>query len=132
MDRSAGVVADDVGTPTEWAAFGAFPVVGGRSGVALVAAAGPGQLSAHYQGPIAALRRARAGLLLCPGPGDADLLGVRLPRIPLPLRPGSGWLVTGTGMERVQVARRRPATSLVAQRSSSAGPISCVAYQASS
>jgi S-DNA-T family DNA segregation ATPase FtsK/SpoIIIE len=130
--RPGVVVADDVGTPAEWAALGAFPTVGGQSGVALVAAAGPGQLSAHYQGPVAALRRARAGLLLCPGPGDADLLGIRLPRTPLPLRPGSGWLVTGTGMERVQVARRRPPTTGVAQSSSSAGPISCVAYQASS
>jgi S-DNA-T family DNA segregation ATPase FtsK/SpoIIIE len=130
--RPGVVVADDVGTPAEWAALGAFPAVGGRSGVALVAAASPGQLSAHYQGAIAALRRARAGLLLCPGPGDADLLGVRLPRTPLPVRPGSGWLVTGTSMERVQVARRRPPTTGLAQSSSSAGPISCVAYQASS
>jgi DNA segregation ATPase FtsK/SpoIIIE, S-DNA-T family len=121
-----------VGTPAEWAALGALPAVGGRSGVALVAAGGPGQLSAHYQGPVAALRRARAGLLLCPGPGDADLLGVRLPRTPLPMRPGSGWLVTGSGMERVQVARRRLPPTGVGQSNSSAGPISCVAYQASS
>jgi S-DNA-T family DNA segregation ATPase FtsK/SpoIIIE len=74
-----------------------------------VAAAGQGQLSGHFQGPIATLRRNRSGLLLCPSPGDADLLGLRLPRTPLPVRPGSGWLVTGTGMERVQVARRRTA-----------------------
>jgi S-DNA-T family DNA segregation ATPase FtsK/SpoIIIE len=131
--RPGVVVADDIGTPAEWAALGALPSLGARSGVALLTASGPGQLSGHYQGPVAALRRARAGLLLCPGPGEADLLGVRLPRLPLPVRPGSGWLVTGTAMERVQVARRGPAiVPPRSQSSSSAGPISCVAYQASS
>ena len=64
-------------------------------------------LSRLYQGPVAALRRGRCGLLLQPGPGDADLLGIRLPRAPLPQRPGSGWLVTGGVVQRVQVARRR-------------------------
>jgi S-DNA-T family DNA segregation ATPase FtsK/SpoIIIE len=135
--RPGVVVADDVGAPLEWAALGALPIVGGRSGVVLLAAASPGQLSGHYQGPIAALRRARTGLLLCPGPGDADLLGVRLPRLPLPVRPGSGWLVAGSVLDRVQVARRAPGTvppprAAGPQSSSSAGPISCVAYQASS
>jgi DNA segregation ATPase FtsK/SpoIIIE, S-DNA-T family len=133
--RPGVVVADEVGTPAEWTALGALPPVGVRTGVALLAAASPGQLSGHYQGPIAALRRARTGLLLCPGPGDADLLGVRLPRLPLPVRPGSGWLVSGTLMDRVQVARREPvevSTRGGPQSSSSAGPISCVAYQASS
>jgi S-DNA-T family DNA segregation ATPase FtsK/SpoIIIE len=148
--RPGVVVADDVGAPPEWAALSAVPT-GSRSAVALVAAAAAVQFSAHYQGPVAALRRARSGLLLCPGPGDADVLGVRLPRTPLPLRPGSGWLVDGPVLDRVQVARRvRPggrtttdgeatggaATDGAAtdddQSSSSAGPISCVAYQASS
>jgi S-DNA-T family DNA segregation ATPase FtsK/SpoIIIE len=133
--RPGVVVADDVGTPADWTALGALPSVGARTGVALLAAASPGQLSGHYQGPIAALRRARSGLLLCPGPGDGDLLGVRLPRLALPVRPGSGWLVSGAVMDRVQVARRE-AVALPpdggTQSSSSAGPISCVAYQASS
>jgi S-DNA-T family DNA segregation ATPase FtsK/SpoIIIE len=75
--------------------------------VLLVAASTAGQLSAHYQGPVAALRRSRSGLLLCPGPGDADLLGIRLPRTPVPTRPGSGWWVDGGVARRVQVARRR-------------------------
>jgi S-DNA-T family DNA segregation ATPase FtsK/SpoIIIE len=134
-DRPGVVVADDVGPPAEWAGLAALPS-GPRTGVALIAASSPGQLSAHYQGRITDLRRARSGLLLNPGPGDADLLGVRLPRIPLPTRPGSGWLIAGTGVERVQVARRAPSTpaprSGSGQSSSSAGPISCVAYQASS
>ncbi|TFV81398.1 FtsK/SpoIIIE domain-containing protein, partial [Blastococcus sp. CT_GayMR16] len=133
--RPGVVVADDVGAPAESAALGALPALGARAGVALIAAAGAGQLSGHYQGPVAALRRSRSGLLLCPGPGDADLLGIRLPRTPLPVRPGSGWLVTGAVLERVQVARRVPAgtpATPAGQSSSSAGPISCVAYQASS
>jgi S-DNA-T family DNA segregation ATPase FtsK/SpoIIIE len=132
--RPGVVVADEVGAPAEWAALATLPALGARTGIALLAASSPGALSGHYQGPIAALRRSRTGLLLCPGPGDADLLGVRLPRLPLPLRPGSGWLVTGHGVDRVQVARRIPASSEAScdHKSSSTGPISCVAYQASS
>jgi S-DNA-T family DNA segregation ATPase FtsK/SpoIIIE len=136
VGRPGVVVADDVGTPAEWAALTALPSGAGRTGVALVAASSPGQLSAHFQGQLADLRRARTGLLLCPGSGDADLLGIRLPRIPLPVRPGSGWLVAGARLERVQVARRAPSLPSprrgTDQSNSSAGPISCVAYQASS
>jgi S-DNA-T family DNA segregation ATPase FtsK/SpoIIIE len=147
--RPGVVIADDVGAPAE------FPVLArltapGRGGVVLLAAGGAGQFSAHFQGTVAALRRGRSGLLLCPGPGDADVLAVRLPRTPVPVRPGSGWLVDGSAVERVQVARRReprqgtpprdpgPApvrravTPEQRQRRSSAGPISWRAYQASS
>jgi S-DNA-T family DNA segregation ATPase FtsK/SpoIIIE len=65
------------------------------------------------------------------------MLGIRLPRTPLPHRPGSGWLVTGGALERVQVARRRPpavadAPRPDAQSRSSTGPSSWLAYQASS
>ena len=67
------------------------------------------ELGGAYRGPVAALRRRRSGLLLCPGPGDADLLGVRLPRTPVPVRPGSGWLVDSGVPRRVQVAFRRTA-----------------------
>jgi len=133
--RRGVVFADDVGSPADIPALTRLTAVGRSSGVALVAAAHAGQLSAHYQGAVAALRRSRAGLLLCPGPGDADVLGVRLPRTPVPHRPGSGWLVTGATLQRVQVARREPASSRVAlghQSSSSADPISWLAYQASS
>jgi S-DNA-T family DNA segregation ATPase FtsK/SpoIIIE len=134
--RPGVVIADDVRSPAEMPVLARVPQ-GGHGGVALIAAANAGQLSAHYQGPVAALRRSRAGLLLCPGPGDADPLGVRLPRTPLPQRPGSGWLATGGALHRVQVARRRtPAVpgrpAVPAQSSSSAEPISWVAYQASS
>ena len=45
-------------------------------------------------------------LLVEDNPGDADLLGIRLPRTPVPPRPGSGWLVVAGVAQRVQVARR--------------------------
>jgi S-DNA-T family DNA segregation ATPase FtsK/SpoIIIE len=73
----------------------------------LVGAGTPADLAATFRGPAAALRRSRTGLLLRPGPGDADVLGVRLPRMPVADRPGSGWLVLGGVAQRVQVARRR-------------------------
>jgi S-DNA-T family DNA segregation ATPase FtsK/SpoIIIE len=136
-DRPGVVIADDVGAPADAPALARIQPRGLQGGVALIAAANAGQLSAHYQGPVAALRRGRTGLLLCPGPGDADLLGIRLPRTPLPHRPGSGWLVTGATLQRVQVARRtmspipRP-QGRDDQSRSSAGPISWLAYQASS
>jgi S-DNA-T family DNA segregation ATPase FtsK/SpoIIIE len=109
--RARVVIADDVGAPGEAPALDALPALGRRSGVALLAAGSAGQLAGHYQGPVLHLRRSRSGLLLCPGSGDADVLGLRLPRMPLPLRPGSGWLVAGSLLERVQVARRRQAPS---------------------
>jgi len=144
--RPAVVIADDVGAPAEIPVLARLAAPGTGSGVALLAAGDPGQFSAHYQGPVAALRRSRSGLLLCPGPGDADVLGVRLPRTPVPVRPGSGWLVEGAAVTRVQVARRpephagSPGSAIRApavapeqrQRRSSAGPISWRAYQASS
>jgi S-DNA-T family DNA segregation ATPase FtsK/SpoIIIE len=107
-DGPGVVLIDDLGSPVECAGLTALVRPGNPSDrIAVIAAGQPAQLAAHYQGPVAALRRARSGLLLCPGPGDADLLGVRLPRTPVPVRPGSGWLVTGGAVERVQVARRR-------------------------
>jgi S-DNA-T family DNA segregation ATPase FtsK/SpoIIIE len=132
--RPGVVVADDVGAPADVPALLRIPLGGAHRGVSLIAAANAGQLSAHYQGPVAALRRSRTGLLLCPGPGDADALGVRLPRTPLPQRPGSGWLIAGAALHRVQVARREASNAPAAegQSSSSAEPISWLAYQASS
>jgi S-DNA-T family DNA segregation ATPase FtsK/SpoIIIE len=148
-ERPGVVIADDVGGPADVPVLSRLPAPG--AGVVLLAAAGPGSFAMHYQGPVAALRRGRSGVLLCPGPGDADVLGVRLPRTPLPVRPGSGWLISGATVERVQVARRRwapldptaPAAPVreeldpggapaQRQRRSSAGPISWRAYQASS
>jgi S-DNA-T family DNA segregation ATPase FtsK/SpoIIIE len=135
LEARAGAPAvlciDDLGPAGGVPALTALHQLGVGSGVALLATATGADLSTWFQGPVAALRRARNGLLLCPAPGDADVLGIRLPRTPVPVRPGSGWLVRAGVPERVQVARHRerPAT---AQSSSSTGPISCVAYQASS
>jgi S-DNA-T family DNA segregation ATPase FtsK/SpoIIIE len=135
--RRGVVLADDVGALADAPVLTRIRTGSSHGGVALLAASHAGQLSAHYQGPVAALRRQRAGLLLCPGPGDADLLGIRLPRTPLPHRPGSGWLVTGALLQRVQVARREAPLCAVQpaeadQSSSSAEPTSWLAYQASS
>jgi S-DNA-T family DNA segregation ATPase FtsK/SpoIIIE len=104
----AVVVADDVGAAADWPVLAALASTGAAP-PALVAAGAAGELTGHYQGVVAALRRSRSGLLLCPGAAEADVLGARLPRIALPVRPGSGWLVSGGRLERVQVARRRPA-----------------------
>jgi S-DNA-T family DNA segregation ATPase FtsK/SpoIIIE len=129
----AVVCVDDLGPAGSTPALAALPPLGAVSGVVLIAAAAPADVSTWFQGPVAALRRARSGLLLSPGPGDADALGIRLPRTPVPARPGSGWLVRAGTPDRVQVARHRPrARQGAAQSSSSTGPISCVAYQASS
>jgi S-DNA-T family DNA segregation ATPase FtsK/SpoIIIE len=133
----AVVCVDDLGPAGSAPALAALPHLGVGGGVALLATATAADLSTWFQGPVGALRRARSGLLLCPGPGDADLLSVRLPRTPLPVRPGSGWLVRAGAPVRVQVARHRARTeaataTATAQSSSSTGPISCVAYQASS
>jgi S-DNA-T family DNA segregation ATPase FtsK/SpoIIIE len=107
--RRGVLLADDLGPVTEYAGLAALPRTGAGTGIVLLASGSAGQLTGHYQGPVAALRRARTGLLLCPGPADAEILGIRLPRLPLPARPGSGWLVTEGAAQRVQVARTRPA-----------------------
>jgi S-DNA-T family DNA segregation ATPase FtsK/SpoIIIE len=106
--RRGVLVADDLGPVAEYPALAALPRTGAGTGIVLFAAGSAGQLTGHYQGPVAALRRARTGLLLCPGPAEAEALGIRLPRLPLPQRPGSGWLVADGAAQRVQVARTLP------------------------
>jgi DNA segregation ATPase FtsK/SpoIIIE, S-DNA-T family len=105
--RPGAVLLDDAG-PLADSPVGTALAAGDRGdGEVLVLAAGTaGELGTAFRGPIAELRRGRSGVLLSPGPGDADLLGVRLPRTPVPVRPGSGWLVTAGAPQRVQVARR--------------------------
>jgi S-DNA-T family DNA segregation ATPase FtsK/SpoIIIE len=104
--RPSVLIADDLGAAGDAPALTRLPPPGGTGPIAVLAAGNSGQLSGYYQGPVATLRRARNGLLLCPGPGDAEFLGIRLPRVRLPVRPGCGWLVTGGSAQRVQVARR--------------------------
>jgi S-DNA-T family DNA segregation ATPase FtsK/SpoIIIE len=104
--RPGALALDDAATLTDapvLAAAAAADLAG--HDVVVLAAGAAGELSGVFRGPVADLRRTRSGLLLCPGPGDADLLGIRLPRTPVPVRPGSGWLVTAGVARRVQVAR---------------------------
>jgi S-DNA-T family DNA segregation ATPase FtsK/SpoIIIE len=104
--RPGALVLDDAGTLTDSAVLAVVTStdLAGRD-VVVLAAGTAGELSGAFRGPVADLRRSRSGLLLCPAPGDADLLGIRLPRTPVPARPGSGWLVTAGTAQRVQVAR---------------------------
>ena len=102
------VVVDDSAALADSAVLGALSSVEAVPDVVLVLAGTAAELAAAYRGPVPALRRRRSGLLLCPAPGDADLLGIRLPRTPVPARPGSGWLVVAGAAQRVQVARRDP------------------------
>ncbi|WP_198588439.1 FtsK/SpoIIIE domain-containing protein [Geodermatophilus chilensis] len=100
------VVVDDSADLAESAVFGALTAAESVPDVVLLVAGTAAELSAAYRGPVPALRRRRSGLLLSPGPGDADLLGIRLPRTPVPARPGSGWLAVAGAAQRMQVARR--------------------------
>jgi DNA segregation ATPase FtsK/SpoIIIE, S-DNA-T family len=98
------VVADDLTLLPEPVADLLAPAAGG---VLVLAAGTATELAGAFRGPAVALRRSRTALLLHPSAGDAELLGLRTPRTPLPQRPGAGWLVTPAGATRVQVARRR-------------------------
>jgi S-DNA-T family DNA segregation ATPase FtsK/SpoIIIE len=116
------VIADDVGAAADWPVLTQLGHgISGRPPI-VVAAGTAADLTGHYQGTLATLRRNRSGLLLCPGPAEADVLGLRLPRTPVPVRPGSGWLAVGGRLERVQVARRRPAAPACGEHRR-AGPV---------
>jgi S-DNA-T family DNA segregation ATPase FtsK/SpoIIIE len=105
------VVADDLTTLPDTTADLLTSEIGPAGRVIVVASGTAADLAGSFRGPAAALRRSRVALFLQPAPGDAELLGLRAPRTPLPARPGSGWLITTTQTTRVQVARRRrPAT----------------------
>ncbi|WP_448610007.1 FtsK/SpoIIIE domain-containing protein [Geodermatophilus sp. URMC 60] len=102
------VVVDDCADLVDSAVFGALTAAESVADVVLFVAGTAAELAAVHRGPVPALRRRRSGLLLSPAAGDADLLGIRLPRTPVPARPGSGWLVAAGAARRVQVARRDP------------------------
>nr|WP_246324061.1 FtsK/SpoIIIE domain-containing protein [Petropleomorpha daqingensis] len=106
--RPGAVLLDDVGALADPPILSA-PSAAGTGTPVVLAAGSAADVARLYQGPVAALRRNRTVLLLTPAPGDGDLLGIRLPRTPVPIRPGSGWLVSGGQVRRVQVARRRVA-----------------------
>ncbi|SDX76886.1 DNA segregation ATPase FtsK/SpoIIIE, S-DNA-T family [Geodermatophilus africanus] len=118
------VVVDDLADLADSAVLGALTAAGSSPGVVLLVAGTAAELATAFRGPVPALRRRRSGLLLTPGAGDADLLGIRLPRTPVPSRPGSGWLVSAGTARRVQVARRDPSPEPVP---STAGAGTCSA-----
>jgi S-DNA-T family DNA segregation ATPase FtsK/SpoIIIE len=64
------------------------------------------EIAAAFRGPLAAARRAKTGLLLCPSsPHDGEALGIRLPRHLTPGDPpGRGWLAVRGIATRVQLA----------------------------
>jgi DNA segregation ATPase FtsK/SpoIIIE, S-DNA-T family len=105
--RPAVVVADDVGALPEATADALAALVRPGGDLVVLAAGDAHELAGTFRGPAAVLRRTRTALLLRPAPGDAELLGMRLPRTAPPARPGAGWLVAGTTVSRVQVARHR-------------------------
>jgi S-DNA-T family DNA segregation ATPase FtsK/SpoIIIE len=79
-----------------------------RDGLALLVLAGPTEaLIAAFRGPIAEVRRGRAGLLLQPsGPHDGELFGIRLPRRDASHDPpGRGWLAGNGEAVAIQVAQ---------------------------
>jgi S-DNA-T family DNA segregation ATPase FtsK/SpoIIIE len=105
--RTVVVVADDLATLPD-ALTDQLAAQVHRAGRLLLLAAGTAaDLAGTFRGPAVALRRSRTALFLRPAVGDAELLGLRTPRTPLPPRPGAGWLVTPTQTVRLQVARRR-------------------------
>lgn len=80
---------------------------GARDGHNVVVLAGlTDALAAAFRGPVAEVRRGRAGLLLRPsGPHDGELLGVRLPRRDSRHDPpGRGWWALAGDATAVQVA----------------------------
>jgi S-DNA-T family DNA segregation ATPase FtsK/SpoIIIE len=103
------VVVDDLASLPEGVGdlLAALALPGG--GLHVLASGTAAELAGAFRGPAVTLRRSRTVLLLRPHPGDAELLGLRTPRTPVPARPGAGWLIDPAGATRVQVARRRTA-----------------------
>ena len=105
--RPRVVVVDDLATLPDPTADLLTAGTGSEDTVLVLASGTAADLAGAFRGPAATLRRSRTALMLQPVAGDAELLGLRAPRTPLPSRPGAGWLITAAGATRVQVARRR-------------------------
>jgi S-DNA-T family DNA segregation ATPase FtsK/SpoIIIE len=67
-------------------------------------------LALTYRGIAADVRRSRSGLLLQPGPGDGELLGIRLPRTRPDAIPGRGVLIA----DQARVGGRAATDRLIA------------------
>ncbi|WP_448615713.1 FtsK/SpoIIIE domain-containing protein [Modestobacter sp. URMC 112] len=119
--RPSVVVADNVTALPDAMADAVASLAGPGRELLVLASGGAPDLAGAFRGPTVTLRRSRTALLLRPTAADGQLLGIRLPRTPLPPRPGSGWLVTGGSARRVQVARHRVAGA--APGRAAAGPV---------
>jgi S-DNA-T family DNA segregation ATPase FtsK/SpoIIIE len=107
VQRPVVVIADDLTRLPDAVSDLLGSPVGPAVRPIVLAAGTAADLAGSFRGAAVALRRSRTALFLRPAAGDAELLGLRTPRTPLPARPGAGWLVTPTQATRVQVARRR-------------------------
>ena len=63
----------------------------------MVVAGRASELATSYRGAGVEMRRWQCGILLCPGPLDGELVGVRLPRRAAALTPGRGFVVGEPG-----------------------------------
>ncbi|MGH2720995.1 MAG: hypothetical protein ACRDJO_05260, partial [Actinomycetota bacterium] len=77
---------------------------GRETGVHGLFAGQPSDLCRLYEDWIRYLRTRRTGVLLAPGPADADLFDLRLPSVPVARLPGRGYLVDGPDLVPIQVA----------------------------
>ena len=80
-----------------------------------VAAVRSDAAAGSFRGLVAAMRRSGAGLLLQPGAGDGELLGVALPRIPATTVPGRGVLVPDPAWRLYPVADSETSAALPVQ-----------------
>lgn len=85
-------------------------IVSGRRDVTLAIAARLDAVRSSYGHWTRDVARSRCGVILtAPGDIDGDLLGTTLPRrTSIPVRPGLGWIVDGSGHRLVQFAGRLP------------------------
>jgi S-DNA-T family DNA segregation ATPase FtsK/SpoIIIE len=103
---ACAVIVDDIQTCTDTPAGDVLTALlqadDGRR--AVIGAGRADELAMVFRGPALAIRAARSGLLLSPGPADGELLGARLPRVSGRQPPGRGVLIVAGEQTAVQVA----------------------------
>jgi S-DNA-T family DNA segregation ATPase FtsK/SpoIIIE len=77
------------------------------TGNLILGAGTAGDLSSMYRGPVVAMKKSRAGIVLAPEKyDDAEIFGIQLPRgLPAGAPPGRAIMVSGGQWQRIQVAR---------------------------
>jgi S-DNA-T family DNA segregation ATPase FtsK/SpoIIIE len=75
-----------------------------ETGVHGLFAGRPADLTRLYEDWVRYLRSQRSGVLLAPDAADADLFDTRLPSLPMPRRPGRGYVVSGHDLIPLQIA----------------------------